>query len=391
MSRDLDLGFIALTDAAPLIVAQERGLFAEEGLNVTLRREVSWATIRDKVVTGFYQGAHMLAPMLLAENLCAGTLIAPASLNAHGAAVGVSSQLAAAMARLAPQTPLSAGALLQVITERRQSGAAALCFAVVFPHSMHNYILRYWMASGGVDPDQDIRIVIAAPTAVSARLKSGEIDGFCVGAPWPSLCEQESNARIAMDAGTFWPGGPDKVLGLSKVWADRDPDSALALTRAVLRASVWIDAPENLNALAEMLAQPGYIDAPAKLIARNLGPGANVNLRFARHATSFPWRSHAAWILSQMLRWDQIDPASDLDRAIHAYRPDLFRAAAEAIGMATPLADMKIEGAHESDWALAGASGPILMARDSFFDGASFDSNALREYAASFAISRYKR
>ncbi len=390
MSRDLDLGFIALTDSAPLVVARERGLFADEGLNVTLRREVSWATIRDKVVTGLYQGAHMLAPMLLAESLAADTLIAPASLNAHGASVGVSRALADAMAAQTPDHPLSAGALAAVIAQRRQSGAPDLSFAVVFPHSMHNYILRYWLASAGIDPDHDIRVVIAAPTAVAARLKSGEIDGFCVGAPWPGLCEAESGARITIESGTFWPGGPDKVLGLSKPWAGREPETALALTRAVLRASLWADMPENRQALAEMLAQPAFIAAPAELIARNLGAGANA-LRFSRYATSFPWRSHAAWIVSQMVRWGQIDPATDLERALKAYRPEIFRAAAEAVGIPAPLADEKIEGAHTAEWAVAGTSGPILMARDSFFEGAPFEAKSVLEYAASFAISRYRR
>lgn len=392
MKRDLDLGFIALTDAAPLIVARELGYFAEEGLDVTLRREVSWATIRDKVTAGVYQGAHMLAPMLLAENLhgVGDALIAPLSLNAHGAAVGVSRGLAADMEALAPSAPLLPAALAAVVAARRARADAPLCFAVVFPTSMHNYILRYWAASAGIDPDNDIRIVVAPPIGIAARLKSGEIDGFCVGAPWPALCEEEFGARIAIDAGVFWPGGPDKVLGLSKAWADRHTDSALALTRAVLRGALWADADGNAGELAKLLARADHVGAPAALLSRRIGSGAAANLRFARYATSFPWRSQAAWIVAQMLRWGQIDPNAEFSRALDAYRPDLFREAADALGVSAPLADTKIEGAHEIDWVLPGVNGPIPMARDRLFDDRVFDPATIRETAASFPFTRAK-
>jgi two-component system, oxyanion-binding sensor len=392
VKRDIDLGFIALTDAAPLIVARELEFFAQEGLAVSLHREVSWATVRDKVAAGLHQGAHMLAPMVLAANLGAGSepagLIAPLSLNAHGAALGVSKLLGATMAALDPEAPTSARALARAVAERRNSDEPSISIAVVFPYSMHNYMLRYWAASAGIDPDRDIRIITAAPTKIAARLKSGEIDGFCVGAPWGALCEAESGAKIVLTAGAFWPGGPDKVLGLSATWAEREPESVLALTRAILRAALWADAPENRAALAQMLAQEHYLDATVDLIAARLGPGDDINLRFARHATSFPWRSHALWILSQMLRWGQVADTVEFSSAAAAYRPDLFRAAAASLNVTAPIADSKIEGAHAGVWRLEGASGAIPMARDTFFDGAVFDPDSARRYAASFAISR---
>lgn len=365
--RALDLGFVALTDAAPLIVASTRGFFEEEGLRVTLRREVSWATIRDKVAAGFYEGAHMLAPAVLAANLGAGSeradMIAPLSLNAHGAALGVSKTLAAEMADGDAAEPLSAAGLAKATAARRGRGAPAPGFAIVFPFSMHNYMLRAWAASAGLDPDRDLRIVVAPPTAVAGRLHSGEIDGFCVGAPWAALCERDSGACIALEAGAFWPGGPDKVLGLSGAWAKREPEAALALTRAVLRASMWADAPENTPALAQLLAGPDFIDAPAALIARKLGASNKTNLRFAREGAPFPSPAHACWMLSQMLRWRQIEPTADFTRAINSYRPDMAKLAASTIGAKPPLAN-------------GSPLAPVLGAEDAAFDAASLAAYA---------------
>jgi ABC-type nitrate/sulfonate/bicarbonate transport system substrate-binding protein len=330
----IDLGFVALTDAAPLIVAQAHGFFEEEGLRVTLRREVSWATIRDKVAAGIYEGAHMLAPAALALKIGLGSepadIIAPLALNAHGAAIGVSAALAAEMA--AHPAPQSAPALAAAAAERKRAGRPAFSFAVVFPYSMHNYMLRVWLMSAGLHPDRDVRIVVAPPTGIAARLQSGEIDGFGVGAPWGDLCAEQSGASILLEAGAFWPGGPDKVLGLSGAWAKREPEASLAVMRAVLRACAWADAPENRAELAQLLSARAYVAAPASLIGRKLGADVP-QIRFARAA--FPWRAHACWILSQMLRWGQLASDGDLKHALSAYRPDLFAKAAVDLGMAT--------------------------------------------------------
>jgi ABC-type nitrate/sulfonate/bicarbonate transport system substrate-binding protein len=379
----VDLGFIALTDAAPLIVAKERGLFAEEGLDVSLHREVSWATIRDKLTAGLFQAAHMLAPLAIASRLGVGSdafdVVAPMSLNAHGASMGVSAQLAAEM------DDLSAGGLARAIAKRLGRGDPPVRFATVYPYSMHSYMLRYWIASAGLDPDRDVRLATAPPTAIVERLKSDKIDGFCVGAPWGAVCEAQCGARIALSAGEFWPGGPDKVLGISGAWAAGEPNAARALLRATLRAAIWADASENSAELASLLA--AYLGVPPELIAKRIGRGAN-DLRFSRHAASFPWRSHAAWIFSQMLRWGQVDRRVSPERAIECYRPDLFRAAAADVNLSAPLMDSKLEGAYGGSWALPGSQGPIPMTSDRFFDGSQFDPDSIRGYAAGFAITR---
>jgi two-component system, oxyanion-binding sensor len=385
MTLSLDLGFVALTDAASLIVAKERGLFAEEGLDVSLHREVSWATVRDKLAAGMFQGAHILAPLAIAMRLGLGTeacdVIAPMSLNAHGASIGVSAQLAAEM--------YGSGAvdLAQAVAKRRERGEPQVMFATVFPYSMHAYMLRYWVASAGLDPDRDIRIVTAPPTAIVDRLKARAIDGFVVGAPWGAVCESLCGAQLVLHAAEFWPGGPDKVLGVAARWAIDEPSAAQALLRSLLRASLWADDTENAGELSGMLSAAGYLAAPADLIAKRLGCEVN-SLRFARCAASFPWRSHAAWIFSQMLRWGQARSSSDAQTALECYRPDLFRAAAADIGFSAPLADSKVEGVHEGDWAMPGSRGPISMTRDLFMDGAAFDPDSLADYAANFAINR---
>jgi ABC-type nitrate/sulfonate/bicarbonate transport system substrate-binding protein len=379
MKRPIALGFVALTDAAPLIIARERGFFESEGLDVTLRREVSWATIRDRVATGLYQGAHMLAPAMLAVNMGVGSeaasLIAPLSLSVHAAAIGVSRALGREMAALDEEEPNSAAALAQAVVARRLHGAMPITFAVVFPYSMHNYMLRHWAAEAGLDPDRDIRIVVAAPTAIVERLKAGEIDGFCVGAPWGAACESACGAQIVLHAADFWPGGPDKVLGLSGAWAEAEPENALALTRAVLRAARWADAPENAGALASLLARSDHVGASAEIIAKNLGGDGAARIRFASKHAAFPWRSHARWVLAQMMRWGQIDQACDFARAGNAYRPDLFRAAAAALGEDAPVGDIAEQGP-------IGDSQPSALV---------FDGDSLRRDAARYAINHVRR
>jgi ABC-type nitrate/sulfonate/bicarbonate transport system substrate-binding protein len=352
LKHALEIGFVALTDAAPLIVAREQGFFADEGLDVSLRREVSWATIRDKVAAGICQGAHMLAPMAIAASCGIGSepagIVVPLSLNANSAAIGVSARLAASMAAADPANPLSAAALAGAVARHRAPRGPAVSFGVVFPYSLHNCMLRSWVAAAGLDPDQDMRIVIAPPTSIAARLRAGEIDGFCVGAPWSAVCEAEAGAGIVLTAADFRTGAPDKVLGLSQPWAEAEAEAALALTRAVIRAGMWADEPENADELAALLSAASYVNAPKELIARNLGAGPK-GIAFARDATAFPWRSDAHWIVEQMRKWGQFPEGADSSAAIACYRPDLFREAASVLGIAAPREDNRPAPARSRD------------------------------------------
>jgi len=373
---DLRLGFIPLTDCAPLAVAQALGFFEEEGLNVTLEREASWATIRDKVAVGALDGAHMLAPMALAATAAGeGEILAPLALNQNGSAVTVSMALAQAIRAADLQAPsqssVTAAALAKVVAARRENGQGALTFAVVFPYSMHNYMLRYWLAQAGIDPDRDVRLVVIPPPRMVERMRAGEVDGFCVGAPWNAVAEAEGVGHILVAASQFWPGGPDKVLGVTAGLATHRPDELRACLRAVMRGAAWADEPENRETLIELLARPDRVGAPAAAIARAL----DGEIVFHRDAAGLPRREHGLWFLSQMTRWGQLGAEHDLQALVdRVYRPDLYREAALSLG---PILEPAL--------AFADAAGP---AQARLFDGLTFDPQAARAYAASFAIGR---
>lgn len=409
--NDLRLGFIPLNDAAPLVVAKEQGFFDGEGLRVDLVREASWANIRDKVTLGVLDGGHMLAPMTLAASMGVGgertPMTVPLSLNLNGSAVTVSKALAEAMRAVDPAGmaghPRTATPLARLIASRRAFGERPLTFAVVFPYSMHAYELRYWLAAAGIDPDHDIRLVVVPPPRMTERLKAGEIDGFCVTAPWNALAVSQGIGEIVVYASEIWPMGPDKVFGLTRSWGDSNPEALQAVIRALLKAAAWADAPENRAEVAKLLARPTYVDAPETVVRQSLvgsppyavgedGPASQDYLVYNRYSASFPWRSHALWFLTQMLRWGQIGPEVDIRAVADAvYRPDLFRKAAASLGQAAPLVDDKAEGGHDGPWVLDLATAPIPMAPDAFFDGRIFDPRQPVRYARDFAISRLTR
>lgn len=372
---DLTLGFIPLTDCAPLVVAKARGFFADEGLEVALSREASWATIRDKVAVGALDGAHMLAPMALAPaGLEGGSMLAPLALNLNGSAITVSTRLAALMGEADPgglSAPLvTAQALATVIAQRRGQGAPPLTFAVVFPHSMHNAFLRYWLAQAGIDPDRDVRLVVTPPPRMVEHLRSGDIDGFCVGAPWNAVAVDEGLGETLIKASQFWPGGPDKVFGVTAAWAEGHGDELRAALRAIIRASAWADEPGNHAELVALLSRPDHVGVEAEVVARAL----KSEIVFHRDAAGLPRREHALWFLSQMVRWGQVEASLDLAAvADRVYRPDLFREAALSLGPVLEPAQVFADAAPPAS---------------ALFDGAPFDPADVRGYAASFAVGR---
>jgi ABC-type nitrate/sulfonate/bicarbonate transport system substrate-binding protein len=410
-TSDLRLGFIPLNDCAPLAVAAEMGFFEREGLHVQLSREASWANIRDKVAVGVLDGGHMLAPMTLASTMGVGAertpMIVPLSMNLNGSAVTVSTTLAEQLREVDPEGmaehPRSARPVARLIEKRREAGLEPLVFAVVFAYSMHAYQLRYWLASAGVDPDKDLRLIVAPPPRMAERLAASEIDGFCVGAPWNAYAVREGLGEILIYASEFWRVGPDKAFGVTQAWADEHPAALRAVVRALISAAQWADASENRKQLAAMLAADTYVGAPQQDIERSLtgappyAPGVKGKksydyIIFSRYAASFPWRSHALWFLTQMLRWGQIGPEVDLKAVARSvYRPEIYRQAAADLGVAAPLIDDKPEGNHHAPWTLEAATAPLEMSPDQFFDGALFDPRRFDTYVASFPISRLRR
>ena len=362
------LGFIPLLDCASLVVAAERGFAAEEDLELALVRETSWANIRDRVVVGHFDAAHMLGPMTVASTLGIGhvkvPVIAPFALGLGGNAITVSLRLWEQMsqegASAGANPAVHATALKRVVSRRPEP----LTFAMVYPFSCHNYELRYWLAAGGIDPDRDVRLVVIPPPFLVDALRAGQIDGFCVGEPWNSVAVHAGVGTILVPTTAIWPSSPEKVLGCRLEWAQRHPKQLASLQRALYRASLWCEQPSNHAELAKLLAQPRYVGAPAGLLRQALGgqltlttnsPPVQFESFFtpARHNATFPWVSHALWFYEQMLRWKQIEFAANQVAAVRAtYRPDLYRAALESIVPDIPAEDLGIER---------------------FFDGGSFD------------------
>ncbi len=389
---ELDLGFIPLTDCAPLVIAREKGFFGEQGLEVRLVKETSWANIRDKVAMGILDGAHMLAPMPLAATLGVGPLAKPMltafSLGLNGNAVTVSAGLAGRLRERrggkVPRGLDAAQALRELIEADRAEGRAGPVLAVVFPFSMHHYQLRYWLAAGGINPDRDLRFVTVPPAQMVGRLRRGDIDGFCVGEPWNSVAVREGVGRVLATGHCIWRNGPEKVFGVTEEWAEQHARTHLAVLRALLEAARWLDAPENRPEAVALIARGIYVNAPPEVVRMSLNgtfqyardefprslPDFNV---FHRYAANFPWRSHALWILSQMVRWGQIVEPVDLRRiAERVYRPDLFHEAAAPSGMAVPVADWKWEGIRAESWETPATGGRLVMGSDLLIDGARF-------------------
>jgi NitT/TauT family transport system ATP-binding protein/nitrate/nitrite transport system substrate-binding protein len=325
----LKLGFIALNDAASVIVAEALGFFASEGLEVELSREVSWATVRDKVSVGALDGAHMLAPMALATSIGAGgaepvPLSAPFALNLNGPAVTLSSRLAGTVG-----ADGGAEGLARLVARRREEGASPITLAVVFPFSVHNYLLRDWLASAGLDPDLDVRLTVAPPSRMTGLLVDGVVEGFCVTEPWDSAAVAAGAGVIAVRGSQLKPRMPDKVFAVREAWAEREPQRLQAVLRALTRAAIWADAPENRRELAAVLARPHYVGADAGVIERSLD-----DMLFDASGASVPSPVHAGWLLGQMMRWGHIPTDIDIPAvARRVYRADLHAAAAESLGL----------------------------------------------------------
>ncbi len=403
---ELTLGFIPLTDCAPLVVAKEKGYFQKYGLNVTLSKETSWANIRDKVALGILDGAQMLAGMPLAMSLGIGPMAKPMvtafSMDLNGNAITVSNALYEKMQAVAPEAmkerPLSARALKQVIDQNKKAGGDPLTFAMVFPYSTHNYELRYWMAAAGIDPDNDVRLVVVPPPQMVGQLEKGTIDGYCVGEPWNAQAVQAGLGHTLITKYEIWNNSPEKVLGVTQEWAEQYPNTHRALLMALLEASRWLDDLQHRLEATAMIARSIYVNAPEHVVrmsmtgtfqyAANEMPRALPDFNvFYRYAANFPWRSHALWFISQMVRWGQVTEVVDM-RAVaeEVYRPDIFRDAAEALGLLCPSIDYKLEGRHDSNWKLHEGNGSLLMGSDRFLDGRSFDPSNPLDYLRAFEV-----
>jgi nitrate/nitrite transport system substrate-binding protein len=285
-----------------------------------------------------------------------------------------------------------------VIEAERRAGAAPLRLAVVYPFAAHNYELRYWLAAAGIDPDRDVRLSVVPPPRMVESLERQAIDGFCVGEPWASLAVHRGLGRIAISTYEIWNNSPEKVFAVRREWAETRPEEHRAALRALLEAAAWADEPQNRFEVAHLLADERYVGAPELLLAGSLTgrlpssgsapPRALSDFHvFHRYAATFPWTSHAAWLIAQMLRWGQIaTPLDVLATARDVYLPDVYRQAAREIGAPAPPIDTKSEGLHAGAWHLDAPGGPIEMGSDLFIDGRRFDPGAIVDYLSGSAI-----
>jgi len=377
----LRIGLPRLADAAPVIMAQELGLFAAEGLDVELSIEPSWANVADKLMLGFLDAAVVVPPLAFALALglrgppC--PIFIPQSLSLGGNSVTLATSLVRHVAlHLGTGTWTSlvkARALAVALKESREKPT----FAVDHRNSAHNLLLRYWLAAGGIEPDNDVRLAVVPPELLMEALRSGRIAGFCAGAPWGAFAkEMQIGAAITSSYG-IWQNGPDKALAVRQYWADSHPEQLLAAQRALLRAAIYSDDPHHAGHIAETLSRGAYLGVRPEVVARALpsddaGSDPRQRSSFFRHAASVPWHSHAHWFLQQMARWDLIPAASDFKQiAERIYRPDLYAAAARSLNLPVPKKTFKSEG-HSTAWRCAADPSPIEMEPDGFCDGVPF-------------------
>ena len=386
MTQPLCIGFIPLVDAAALIVAVDKGFVAAEGLDVTLAREVSWSNVRDKLNIGLFDAAHLLAPVAIASSLGLGhvkvPIVAPFNLGLNGNAITVSPALHAAIMAEIDGDPLdpmaTALALSRVVAAWRKSGAEPLTFGMTFPFSTHNYQLRFWMAAGGVDPDEDVRLVVLPPPYMVDSIAGGQIDAFCVGAPWNSIAVDRGVGQILHFVSDILVRAAEKVLAIRQSWSERNPEVVAALIRAAFRAAEFIEQPQNRSEVAHILARPERVGVDADIIQRTLDGRLKISpagairesnryLLVGREGATRPEPVQAAWLYAQMVRWGQaaISPEA-LAIARTVFRPDLYDA---ALGMSG-------EASH-------GTPGSVGA-----FAGSAFDPSDIAGYLASFKVFR---
>ncbi len=363
----LTLGFIKLTDMAPLAIAKEKGFFEDEGLNVTLEAQSNWKVLLDRVLDGEIDGAQMLAGQPLASTIGYGTkghLVTAFSMDLNGNAITVSNAVWAAMKPgltmdgAVPVHPISASALKPVL-EQYAEGGKPFNLGMVFPVSTHNYELRYWLAAGGIHPGYyqpgdvtgqivgDVLISVTPPPQMPATLEAGTIDGYAVGEPWNQAAVAKGIGVPVITDADIWKNNPEKVFGVTAEFAEQNPQTMIALTKALIRAGMWLDADANANRAeaVDILSRKEYVGADKAVIANSMtgtfeyekgdtraAPDFNI---FFRENATFPYYSDAVWTLTQMRRWGQIAEAHPDawydETAKSVYKPGIYGDAAKAL------------------------------------------------------------
>ena len=410
---ELKLGFIKLTDMAPLAIAYEKGYFEDEGLYVTLEPQANWKVLLDGVITGELDGAHMLAGQPLAATIGFGTnahIVTPFSMDLNGNGITVSNEIWEQMREHIPSDddgnpvhPISASALKPVVEQFKDEGKP-FNMGMVFPVSTHNYELRYWLAAGDIHPgfyssdditgqiDADVLLSVTPPPQMPSTMEAGTILGYCVGEPWNQQAVAKGIGVPVITDYQIWKNNPEKVFGLSKQFTEENPNTTLALTKALIRAAMWLDENDNANReeAVEILSRSEYVGADESVIGASMTgtfefekgdvreiPDFNV---FFRYFATYPYYSDAIWYLTQMRRWGQITedkPDAWYDTtAKEVYLPEIYMQAANLL----------IEEGYAAGSDFPTDTDGYKPATDEFIDGVMYDAKQPNSYLESMKI-----
>ncbi|MEP3210601.1 MAG: CmpA/NrtA family ABC transporter substrate-binding protein [Maribacter sp.] len=406
----LKFGFIKLTDMAPLAIAKEKGFFEDEGLFVSVEAQSNWKNVLDRVIDGQLDGSHMLAGQPIAAGAGFGRqaqLVTPFSMDLNGNGITVSNDVWAKMKPNVPKGedgkpihPIKADALKPVITEYKNSGRP-FKMGMVFPVSTHNYEIRYWLAAAGIHPgmytaanvqgqiDAEVLLSVTPPPQMPATLESGTIYGYCVGEPWNQQAVFKGIGVPVTTNYDIWKNNPEKVFVMTKKFVDDNPNTAIAVTKALIRAGKWLDEPTNRAEAVKILSMSQYVGAPEEVLANSMTgtfefekgdkrqmPDFNV---FYKYNATYPFYSDGIWFLTQMRRWGQIPETKTADwygeTIKDIYRPDIWKKAADLL-----VAEGQIPTTDIPD------TDGYKPATTDFIDGTPFDAKDPIGYINSFSI-----
>lgn len=382
------LGYIALTDAAPLIIAKEKGLFAKYGMpDVEVSKQASWGATRDNLVLGGeangIDGAHILTPMpylisagKVTQNNVPTPMYILARLNYDSQGISVAREYADLKATV-DASPLKAA------FEAKKAAGKEVKVAMTFPGGTHDLWLRYWLASAGIDPDKDVSTIVVPPPQMVANMKVGNMDAFCVGEPWNEQLVNQGIGYTACTTGEIWKNHPEKALGMRAAFVDRNPAAAQALLMAVMEAQQWCDDMANKEEMAQILGRRQWFNVPPKDVLGRLkgdinygegrvAKGTDLYMKFWKGGVSYPFKSHDAWFVTEDIRWGKFEPTTDVKALVDKVnREDLWREAAKTLGVAA-----------------ADIPSSTSRGKETFFDGKVFDPGDPSAYLASLDIKR---
>ncbi|NSX93102.1 CmpA/NrtA family ABC transporter substrate-binding protein [Agrobacterium tumefaciens] len=378
------IGFIALTDAAPLIIAAEKGLFAKHGMpDVEVLKQASWGATRDNLVLGGasngIDGAHILTPMpylmhtgKVTQNNVPVPMTILARLNLDSQGISVAREYAETGVQLDASR-------LKAAFEKKKAEGKEIKAAMTFPGGTHDLWIRYWLAAGGIDPDKDVSTIVVPPPQMVANMKVGNMDVFCVGEPWNEQLVNQGIGFTACTTGELWKGHPEKALGMRADWVEKNPNATKALLMAVMEAQQWCDEMANKEEMSTLLGKRQWFNVPPKDVLGRLKGNINygngrvlentgLQMKFWQDHASYPFRSHDSWFIAENIRWGKFAPDTDVKALVEKVnREDIWRAAAKDLGVADLPASTS-------------------RGKETFFDGKVFDPENPSAYLESLSI-----